>query len=337
MPVSKKSWFLIYLGLPLLLLSGCSKNIKIQMLEPAEIDRAAFTKRIAVSEFRKDTVGLAAKIESRIAQQKVDGQHFFTIISRDEIDNIIQEQKLQNSGVVKDDQVVEVGEILGAQAFITGEVSSASMRDNGYYEERFECADRNCNELRKYLVSCTRRDISLGATIKMTDVAKGDIIYAQNYAESKSWKSCLDDSRTLPTKSAGLEQLANEVANLFVFKLSPHYRSMSIELLDSPDLKYTDRQEKTLEVALEYLEASRLDKAEKLLGTLLDSTDNRSYVAAYNLGVVKEAQGAYVEAQRLYNMADDLQLEPVEAINKAVVRIKQVMQKHEQVQLQLAQ
>lgn len=331
-----KRFAFAWIGLSLIILTGCTKSIQIKMLEPAEIDRAASTKRIAVSEFKDDSIGLAGKIESRIAQQRVDGTLFFTTISRDQIDRIVQEQQLQNSGVVKDDQVVEVGEILGAQAFITGEVSSTSLRDNRFFEERFECADRKCKEMRKYLVPCQRREISLGASIKMTDVSRGDIIYAQSYAETRRWKSCRDDARTLPSKATGLEQLANEVASQFVAKLTPHYRTRSVELLDDPDIKYSDRQEKTLELGLEYLEAGRLDKAEKLLGTLLDSTDSRSYVAAYNLGVVKEAQGDYAEASRLYRLADDLQLEPVEAINRAVVRIRQVMQKHEQAQLQLA-
>uniref|UniRef100_Q31E50 Uncharacterized protein n=1 Tax=Hydrogenovibrio crunogenus (strain DSM 25203 / XCL-2) TaxID=317025 RepID=Q31E50_HYDCU len=318
-------------------ITGCSKNVKIQVLEPAKIDRAAQTKQIAVSDFKDDTVGLAGKIEALLAKQTLDGQKYFTTISRDEMDRILDEQKLQYSGVVNDSKIVEAGEILGAQAFISGEVISASVKDNRHYEKRTKCVDDNCKTTRAYLVSCLSRTIDLSANIKMTDVSKADIIYADAYSKSYQWKHCQDDRNVLPSKSDGLARLANLVANEFVYQLTPHYTTMTVSLLDDPDLDYTSKQEKTLDVAIDYIEAGRLDKAEQLLGTLLTSTQNRSYVAAYNLGVVKEAQGELEDAKRLYLMADQLQQEPVDEINQAVVRIDRIMLNREKALSQISQ
>lgn len=316
--------------------SGCSKNVKIRVLEPAKIDRAAQTKQIAVSGFKDDTVGLAGKIEALLANQTVDGQKYFTTVSRNEMDRILEEQKLQYSGVVKDSNMVEAGEILGAQAFISGEVVSASVKDNRHYEKRTKCIDDKCKEIRSYLVSCLSRSIDLSANIKMTDVSKADIIYADAFSKNYQWKHCQDDRNVLPSKSDGLGKLASEIANEFVYQLTPHYTTMSVSLLDDPDLDYTSKQENTLDIAIDYIEAGRLDKAEQLLGTLLTSTQNRSYVAAYNLGVVKEAQGELADAKRLYLMADKLQKEPVDEINQAVVRIDQIMLKREKALSQIS-
>lgn len=316
---------------------GCATNVKLKVLEPAQIDRAAQTKQIAVSPFEQDTVGLAGKIEATLAKQKLDGQYYFTTVSRNEVDQLLKEQRFQYSGVVDEAKLVEAGELLGAQAFVTGEVTSASARDDRHYEERMQCADKKCNEFRVYKVLCEIRTISMGANIKMIDVAKGDIIHADTYMKSRRWKHCRDDSRSLPSKSAGLELLASEVATDFVYKLTPHYTHMTVSLLEDPDIDYTAEQKKTLSLAIEYIEAGRLDKAERLLGTLLDSTGNRSYVAAYDLGVVKEAQGDLVEAKRLYHLADDLQLEPVDEINEAVMRIDHVMANREKALSQISQ
>lgn len=318
-------------------MNGCSKNVKIQVLEPAQIDRAAQTKQIAVSEFKDDTVGLSGKIEALLAKQTLNGKTYFTTVSRDEITRILDEQKLQYSGVVNDAKLVEAGEILGAQAFISGEVISASIKDNRHYEKRTQCVDDKCKEVRSYRVFCITRTIDLSANIKMTDVSKADIIYADAFSKSHQWKHCLDDRNSLPSKSDGLGRLANQIANEFVYKLTPHYTTLSVSLLDDPDLDYSAKQEKTLEVAIDYIEAGRLDKAERLLGTLLTSTQNQSYVAAYNLGVVKEAQGELEDAKRLYLMADQLQQEPVDEINQAVVRIDQVMLKREKALSQISQ
>jgi len=55
------------------------------------------------------------------------------------------------------------------------------------------------------------------------------------------------------------------------------------------------------------------------------------------LGVVKEARGEYARAKRLYQLADQLQTKPIEAINQAVVRIDKVIRQYEQAQSQLKQ
>lgn len=316
---------------------SCTQSIQIKVLEPAKVSRAAQTKQLAVSPFKKDSVGLSAKIETVLSKQKVEGKPFFTTVSRNEVDRLIQEQNLQYSGVLKEDRLVEAGQLLGVQAFISGEVSAASGQDEPYYEERYRCLDKKCKETQTYQVRCTRRNFTLAATVKMTDVARGDIIVAENFSKHRSATSCVDQQQSLPALSAGLDRLSNEIARQFVAMLTPQYRSLKVELLDDPDIDYTAEQEKTLDVALEFIEAGRYDKAERLLSALLSATQERSYVAAYNLGVVKEAQGEYDRAKRLYQLADQLQTKPVEAINQAVIRIDRVIKQYDQAQFQIKQ
>lgn len=333
----KQIWFVVLFGMGVLSLASCTTSIQIKVLEPAKIGRAAETKQIAVSPFKGDSVGLSSKIETVLSKQVVEGESYFTTVSRNEVDRLIKEQNLQYSGVLNEDRLVEAGQLLGVQAFVSGEVSAASSQDETFYEERFRCLDKKCQQLQTYQVRCTRRNITLAATVKMTDVARGDIIVAENFSKHSSSNSCVDQAQRLPAVSAGLDSLANSVARQFVAMLTPQYRTMEVELLEDADRDYTASQEKTLEVALEFIEAGRYDKADALLTRLLSSTQERSYVAAYNLGVVKEAQGDYARAKRLYQLADQLQTKPVEAINKAVIRIDQVIQKYEQARSQLEQ
>lgn len=316
---------------------SCTKSIKLKVLEPAKVGRAATTKQIAVSAFKGDHIGLAAKIETNLSKQVVEGEKFFTTVSRNEVDRLIKEQSLQYSGVLKEDRLVEAGQLLGVQAFVSGEVSAASGQDETFYEERFRCLDKKCQQLQTYQVRCTRRNLTLAATVKMTDVALGDIIVAENFSKHQSWTSCVDQMQRLPAISAGLDALTNEVASQFVAMLTPQYRTLEVVLLDEPDIDYSAAQSKTLSVALEFLEAGRLDKAEPLLTALLNATQERSYVAAYNLGVVKEALGQYDMAKRLYRLADQLQTRPVEPINQAVTRIESVIRKHDEALSQLKQ
>jgi len=257
------------------------------------------------------------------------------MVNRNEINQVIREQKFQNSGLIETEKIVEVGNLIGAEALISGSVRRPSMSDTHFYETRAECANRKCSELRYYDVHCTKRVIGLGADIKMIDVTQGDIIYSDSLLRNASFKHCNDDSRILPAKRDIAQRLAREMANDFTYKLTPHYVYFEVALIESGDLDYTDTEEQLLENALEYIKHNRLDKAERLLKELVDATQQQSYVAFYNLGVVKEAQGDFAKAKRYYEKADNLTVESVEVINSAYVRINEAIENHKQTSQQL--
>ena len=76
-----------------LFLGGCSRNVKVSALQPAEVNRAAFTKRIAIAPFKQDTTGLANKIEAELSAKQIDGSRYFTVISRGDINHIMRDEK----------------------------------------------------------------------------------------------------------------------------------------------------------------------------------------------------------------------------------------------------
>ena len=331
----KKRYFIV-LTLSIVLFTGCAQKVQIHALEPAQIDRAADTKKVAVSRFKNDRVGLSTKIEAKLSNVKIDGKNYFTMVSRNDLDKILREQKLQNSGLIETQDAVDIGELVGAEAIISGNVGNVTSQDSRFYERRVRCADLKCSKLQYYNVVCTKRVVGLSAELRMVDIKRGDIIYAETLTPTRSFKHCWDDSYPLPSAQMAGQDLAEKIAESFVYKLTPHYRTFYVELLEEPDLDYTDAQEKLLEVSLKYIEQSRYDKAEKFLIDLIESTDMQSYVAFYNLGVIKEAQGKYAEAKEYYERADSLMVEPVEAINSAIVRINNLIQKRERTRDQLA-
>lgn len=318
-------------------MGGCSQRVAIKALEPAEIDRATLTKKISVTDFQNDKVGLSNKIETKIISKKIDGKSYFTLISRKDFNEIISEQKIQNSGLVDVSTAVELGKILGAEALISGSVGRVASSDTSFYEKRTRCLDKKCKSVQNYSVRCTKRTIGLSADLRMVDIAKGDIIYANTFNKSGEWKHCSDDSRSLPSVEVVAQSLANIIADEFTTKLTPHYRYFEVTLLDSADIKYSSKEKQLLEVSLEYIKQSRYDKAEKFLIDLIDSTNQKSYVAFYNLGVVKEAEGNYKEAREYYMMADELMIKPVKEISMANLRINELIEKYNRAKQQLEQ
>ncbi|MEN8303021.1 MAG: hypothetical protein ABFQ64_02975 [Campylobacterota bacterium] len=305
-----KTILLFIITLFVLFMSGCAQKVNMRALEPAEIDRAAATKKIAVANFSNDRVGLSGKIEAKLSRFKIDNKSYFTIVSRNDFNRIVEEQKIQNSGLVD--------------------------QDTYFYERRSRCADKKCKELIYYKVRCKKRVVGLSAELRMVDISQGDIIYADTMNRARTFTHCSDDSRALPSREMVVQELAESIANSFIYKLTPHYRNFRVVLLEYPDLDYNDKQEELLEVSLKYREQGRFDKAERFLIDLIDSTGSQSYVAFYNLGVVKEAEGSYAEAKEYYENADNLMVEPVEEINAAVIRIHSLIEKRERTLAQLA-
>lgn len=332
----RKTILLFTTALFILFMSGCAQKVNMRALEPAEIDRAATTKKIAVADFSNDRVGLSGKIEAKLARFRIDNKSYFTIVSRNDFNRIVEEQRIQNSGLVDEETVVEIGNLIGAQAIISGNVGRATSQDTYFYERRSRCADKKCKEYIYYKVRCKKRVVGLSAELRMVDISEGDIIYADTMNRSRTFTHCSDDSRALPSREMAAQDLAESIANSFIYKLTPHYRNFGVILLEDPDLDYSDEQEQLLEVSLEYIEQGRFDKAEQFLIQLIDSTDSQSYVAFYNLGVVKEAEGNYNEAKEYYENADNLMVEPVEEINAAVLRINSLIDKHQRTQAQLS-
>ncbi|BCN93248.1 hypothetical protein THMIRHAM_10330 [Thiomicrorhabdus immobilis] len=319
------------------LVSACSTTAKIQYLEPSEIPQAAKLKQIAVNDFKDDSIGLTGKIESKLNQTTLNNKPYFTVLDRKNIQQLLNEQKLQHSGLTNEQKSVQLGELIGAQAFVTGEVTSQTYQDHWVRKKRSECIDKKCKELRYYYVRCVNRTISLSANIQMLAVESSQIIYSDSLSRSDTWEHCSDRNNQLPSVSATWQSYANSIAGEFVNKISPNYVYKKITLLDEPDINYSDIQKNTLENGIDFVESGRLDKAESLFSQLVFDTQSLSYVATYNLGVVKEAQGDYQEAKRLYSLSDQLQKEPVEEINQALIRIDQAIVKHQQAMNQIAQ
>lgn len=331
-----------------LLITGCATKTTIQALEPAEIDRSAALKQVAILAFDENLgtyrnryhINFAPKLEALMANYQLDGKAYFVILSRNQLDRILDEQKLQHSGLVDDHNIVALGKLMGAQALISGSVSSAAYHDTRYFETRSreQCSEdgKGCQSV-DYKVSCTVREIGLGIQIKMTDVEKGDLVTAQSFDESAQWSACQDQRASLPSPEKGFEQLSNQIAEQFLQKIAPRYVRFDVVLLDDPEVELTSDQKGRFKAALEFVEANRLDRAGALLSQLHLELQHKSYVIAYNLGVIKESEAAYAEAKRLYQIADRLALTPVDEINLAIERIERLIANQQRAQLQLNQ
>ena len=309
-----------------MMISGCSKSVSVGSVKPAQIDEMSSKKKIAILRFSNDRNNLSNKIESKISYSKINGKRYFTVIDRKNINSIMKEQKFQNNGLFEDSEIVEVGKLLGVQAIITGDVSNQNISRNSYYVEKKKCETRNKNRIcRRINVRCVKTVGDLNSVIKITDVSTGDIIHSELVSSSRSYKSCSDSSYVTPSNGSIFEELSSNIAGKFVYKLIPHKYYMKVYIIDELDGEYTDQQEEDFENILKYIDKRRFSKAERLTVDLINSMNNKSYVALYTLAVLKEINGNLIEAQEIYLEADYKTKKPVDEIDNAIIRIKRMI------------
>ena len=317
--------------------TGCAQKVRIKALNPAEISEMASKKRIAVSNFKSDNVGLSGKIEAELAKHKLDKKKYFSVLSRKDMDKIISEQKLQSSDSMDEETATKVGKLIGAQAIIGGEIAVASAEDFTYEVDKERCLEYYksgaCSKYRYYKEQCKITRATVSANLNILNVETGIIIFGDTISKNYSADSCkvnnlFSKTQGVLSKAQALNKLASSIATEFVHKLTPNYVYFSVTLLDKIKLKtVTYDQKKTFDIALDYIEVTRYDKARKILEKLMKDVDGNSYVVAYTLGVIYEATGDLDKAKKLYNIADEISIEPVDEINLALSRIDSSIEK----------
>ena len=344
-----------FLSTIVLLFTSCSQQVQIRALNPAQVSEMAFKKKIAVSKFAHDRIGVSGKIEAEIAKQKINNKRYFTLLSRRDMSKVLKEQKLQSSELMDEKTSARVGKLIGAQAIISGEVASANAESNVYYEDREKCikyakdseGHYQCVRHRYYRVKCDTTQASVGVNINIVDVETGVVIYGDTINRDYSADSCKKGNADfgfvvykgapvqILSKGQALNYLASSIAKNFVYMLTPNYIYFTVNLLDSLDRSASSAESERFSASLKSIEMGRYEKARKLLERLMDAFDGKSYVVAYDYGVVYEATGNLAKAKELYILADDLTLEPNEEISLALNRIDRLIEKNREASRQL--
>jgi len=330
-----------------ILMTGCAQKVQIKALAPAEVGEMASMKKIAVTDFKNDKIGLSGKIESSIAKHKLDKKRYFTVLSRKDINKVIAEQELQSSDLLDEKTASRVGKLIGAQALINGEVASANGESSRYRKDMKECLSYykkgGCARWHFYKKICNTTKATVSANINIVDIETGTIIYGDNITKDYNGDSCkpkfkslFSGPQPLLSKRQAINKLSSDIANEFVHKITPNYVHFNVALLESIEYDgVNSKQEQQFENALEYIKAGRMIKAKAILSRLMDEVNGKSYVVAYDSGVVSEALGKLDDAKKLYVISDNLTPKPIDEVNLAMVRIDNLIEKGEEAKKQM--
>jgi len=218
----------------------------------------------------------------------------FTIIERTRMDQILEELKLAQTGLVDDSQAVQVGKMLGADAIISGTVN-VSVSDSWSKEKRTK------KDKSTFDVSCQNRSAKVTATIRISRVETTELIGSKDADHSESLKKCEDESSTMPPAEATVDICLKAVAEELVDYFAPKFDQQKFEFakIEGDDFK------RFSEPAKDALEAYEINQAYLQYSAIVER-DPYNHATLYNLGVLHEIVGSYEKASKFYEMARKL-------------------------------
>ena len=327
---------LIYSLVIILLFSACSSKITIKAIKPSVVSDKDI-KDISIEKFTNDNISLAVNIESNMDKVIFNDKKYFNIVNRQNIDTILKEQKLQDSGLVNTKEHTFSG-LANVSSIMTGKINSTNYSTTSFYEKRTNynrCAEykvskkgkKYCSRYVKYNVRCSSYDYVVDATISITKVSNSTLIYKENYSKNLTIKSCSDDSIIVPEPTTMYERISRNIANSFVLKVAPTYTYFSATIIDDEDIDYTTAQERLLKNGLKMIELNYIKKANDIFKELVVSTKYQSSTALYNLALTEESLDNLEEALKLYEKAQKISLanDINEDIILAVIRVTKTL------------
>ncbi len=271
---------------------------------------ALMENRRGIKKIKTGFLGMGSGKEGKTLQ---DGTftNVFEVLERNQLMKIIEEKKLSASGLVADDQMVELGGMLGVQALVIGNVNY-SFKDTDYQQTRTK--KKNGKKV-SYKVNCQKRKVNINIRARIINAETGEILGSTKASRSIEKNHCDGDWGTLPSVdelvTQGLKDLLPKIADYF----TPHYELRSLELEKIGTKKYKKQAEKAAKLA----EDLKIDEAYFIYDAIYQD-DPYNPKVLYNLGIMHEIVGNFDEALQYYQMAQQLKDEG--RYRKAVKRME---------------
>ncbi|MBN1780514.1 tetratricopeptide repeat protein [bacterium] len=324
----------LFLSVPLILalMSACSSTsrVNVQVMKPAEIHLQGIH-QMAVVDFQgpeRSGSQVATTLQSLLLQKKQ-----YTLIERDKLKQVLEEQNLAMTGVVDEASAVEIGRILGVDAMIFGEVTQYQVeRDENGVEKvskkegtgKYEWVEQKNiftgkkqkvkKEIMKTVLVDQHYKVRRGTVainFRVVNVETGVLLAV--HSDSKSYDSgkvVEGSGKSLKPKGQILAELAREITKRFANMISIHELTQQL---------YVEPGKGNIDLGRKYAENGLWPEAVEAWEQAVTDTPKEPAVY-YNLGVAYEIDGEFDKAEELYKKA--MSLKQTKRYMQALARLR---------------
>ncbi|HOT98190.1 MAG TPA: CsgG/HfaB family protein [bacterium] len=242
----------------------------------------------------------------------------FVVVERQRMEQILEEMKLGQSGLIDETQAAQVGKLLGVDAILTGQVNAA-VKDTWDSETRTTTKGSGKNKVEeKKEVWCNKRVATVSATIRIVRVETGQLIGTKEATNKQEVKSCDDDnsSKGLPPADQTIDLCLQNVAKELINYYTPRFEQNKFEFarIEGKEFK------RQADAAREFIDQYDLQNAFVNYSAILEQ-DPYNHAAIFNLGLLHEVVGNYKEAMQNYRTAATL-VSKEDKYRKALQRVE---------------
>ena len=313
--------------------NACSQKVQIKALKASKLSSNQ-VRYISIEDFKYDNISQSSQIYTALSNVRINDENYFHIANRKNINSILREQKLKDSGLVDliDDEPIKG--LQDVKTILTGRILQNDVSKKRYYALRTnykKCiktysknGKKYCSKYAKYKVVCQDNNYKLKTKIDLVKVSDGMSIFSNIYYKQKKHTHCSDDNHKLPSKNYVNTNLANSIANNIVLDIAPSYVYFTATLLDSLDTDVSSKQKANFKLALKMIDLKRITKANKMLLSLDNQLHHKSYVVMYDLAITYEALGELNKALSLLKDAQNIALYKNKVIEEIASSISRV-------------
>lgn len=277
----------------------------------------ASVKEIAVNKFKNDeTLGFKHILENQMNNHIINNEPFFKIVQRgEELQKILDEQKLQDEGLTKQ-KTQKFNGLENISAILNGEIKTIKKTKVFYniqeknYDKCLQYDPKNHKQCLVYetkTIRCQKQNFILSIALDITKIENAKTIYSDLLTQKENINSCYPELDLVDDKEIYIN-LASQIADYIIKKISPYYVDSDIKIIDELDIKTSKENELAFENIIELIKNQRYEKAKELLENLNINLGSKSIAVIYNLALVNEALSKLETALELLSKAENLAL-----------------------------
>jgi tetratricopeptide (TPR) repeat protein len=213
----------------------------------------------------------------------------YEVIERNRLFQVLEEQEMSQSGIIDENQAVELGKILGIDAMIIGTIS-------------FHPKDEKVTKRYENSISyCTKRVVTTEARMKIISVQTGQIIGTKELSQAYSDTKCDEKRSGLTSVSKLTDYCLKDIAYWLVNYFTPRYKLVKYEFGKIRNRDFKDQAKD----AEKYLKDGDIDNAFAIYNAIYEA-DPYNAIAADNVASLYDIVGNYEKAVEYWQIAAEL-------------------------------
>ncbi|MEO8341682.1 MAG: CsgG/HfaB family protein [Nitrospirota bacterium] len=232
-------------------LAGCAEVVKVafERQVPPEMDLKRDQKIESIAVLNFDGPADSGLILADLFAAKLVQGQYYTVVEREKLNKILNEQKLGMTGMIDEKAAAMVGKLAGIQAIVMGRVASYSFTDEPYTKtvmtdrktmslkpvcnDKGKCTQEQIVEQVPMTETYHRRNTTVSATQKVVHVESGQVIWSKIATEQLKY----DTGK--PSKEEGLVNMLNKFSDSIFVGLLNNSGNSNSELGQSESLAVT--------------------------------------------------------------------------------------------------